>query len=240
MVEIKSVPCHPENLGRKLFRAPSLGIQLTVPDLFEEKMIRLLLDRGATLKDAYSGVMGEGPAGLLPVAPMQPCVEEVLRVKCFDPDTGKYVVCGGQFTCVEFRKCFDQYVRATEAFPDKPKGRMEIAPGVYAPGTSEERCIRSNFHRSGDVAEAYILCEAMDIMPDWKGALEVIATALTKEPGADLYDVIKVAYMMQQSEPEPEPEPIPPVNHEPTAELVKVDWMFLIAAAGVVYLASRR
>lgn len=234
-VELKLVPCNPEYPGRKLFRAPSLGIELTVPDWYEDKMIRLYLDRGATLKDSYYGA---GVSSLFPVAPMQPCVEEVLRAKTFITDTGEYVVGVGQFTCVEFKKCFDRYVRATERFPDVPKGRMEIAPGVYAPGSTEERCIKANFHKDGDMAKAYILCGAMEITPDWTGALGIMATALITEPGADLYDVIKAAYMMK--EPEPEPEPIPPVIHEPPADLVKVDWMFIIAAAGVAYVALKR
>ena len=236
-VELKLVPCNPEHPGRKLFRAPSLGIELTVPTWYEDKMIRLGLDRGSTLRDAYAYA---GVLSLYPVAPMQPCVEAVLRAKGFDPDTGRYIVTGGNFTCVELRKCFDQYVRATSRFPDVPKGRMEIAPGVYAPGSTEERCIKANFHRSGEIAEAYILCGAMEIIPDWTGALGIMATALITEPGADLYDVIKAAYMMKEPEPEPEPEPITPVIHEPPADLVKFDWMFILAAAGIAYVALKR
>ena len=222
--------CESDNPGRKVFRASGL-LELTVPNWHEDYMIRLALNRGSDLESAYAYA---GVSSLIPPEEIRSCCESILRTKSFDPKTGKYVVAGGNWTCLEFRKCFDQYMKANTDYPDS--GRMEVAAGVYAPSQSEAVCIRSEFHRSGDIASAYDACCA-DIAPKWAGAMEFISSALTGDPGADLYEVIKAAYMSGPAEPEPG-NGNGTQNHAPADEK-KTDWPFLAVGAVLILLLLR-
>ena len=213
--------------GRTIFKEEDLGIALVVPNPVEDLQIRQRMYIGGSLASAY------GYAGALaayPIEPLRGCCEAVLRAKRFNAALGKYVLQTWQFTYDEFYRCISEYVRAVLEFPDDP-GRIEVAPGVYAPSSSEELCIKGAFHSSGDIRSAYEACGASEIFPTWPGAAEVLEAALSAKPAGDMYDMIKTAYMMR-------PEP-PPPDHIPTGGS-GIPWLLVGAGALLALLSMKK
>lgn len=214
----------PSYRGRTIFLEEELGIRLDVPGPVEDHYIRQRLYIGGSMAEAYGYA---DVLGLYPIEPLRPCCEAVLRAMRFNAALGYHVLETWTFTYDEFYKCIQEYVRATLEFPEG-RGRMEIGPGVYAPSSSEELCIKGAFHKSGDIANAYLICGASDVFPKWTGAAEVMATALGAQPAADLYDIVMTAYMMRPADP-------PPPVHIPPQVEAKIPWG--LALVGVLALA---
>jgi len=215
------------------------GLTLTVPDMITDRQIRWLMDRDMSLVDAYKRA---GFGDFIPDPGIRPCISAALRKKYFDTNTQTWKATGGMFTCVEFHKCFVEYLKAQRVFPEaKAERRMQIAKGVYAPSAGEERCIRDKFAKQIDLLTAYTQCGAGDIIPDWPGAMDFMSRALTATPDENLYQIIKTTYRLHALAPEPPPE-VPPgdLPISPPAEDKKPFPLIYVLIGAVVFLSLSR
>lgn len=225
-------PCEPYTGARITFR--SEGLRLTVPNIIEDQNIRWMMDRGKSLVDAYKAA---GAGSIIPDAAIRPCISEKLRYRRIDPITGRSEISApGQFTCAEFHRCFEDYIRAQRAFPeDRPsERRLQIAPGVYAPSAAEDQCIRQKFLMFRNLTQAYHDCGAGDIIPSWPGAAQFISNALTASPDTHLYEITKTAYQLFGVKPKPKPPPISPPPDKKDVSLSS----YILIAVGALFLES--
>lgn len=187
--------CDAKDPGRKKFtmQTDEGTVSLTVPNYLEDKQVRWLVDKGKNVVDAYTNA---GIWQILPERGMRPCIYDALRIKYYDPESGERQLTGGNFTCHEFHKCFENYLTTFRQYPEK-RGRITIAPGVVIPSPDEEKCIRSRFIVSKNLPKSYHECGAADILPKWEGALDAISETLTKYPQVELYHIIRTIYYLQ-------------------------------------------
>lgn len=219
--------CNPKDPGRKKFtmQTDEGTVTLTVPNYLEEKQVRWLVDQGKPLLDAYRNA---GIWAILPETGMRQCIEDALRIKYYDPESGARLQTGGNFTCIEFHHCFEDYLRAFREYP-ADRGRITIAPGVIAPSPEEQTAIKARFSVSKNLPKAYTDCGAADILPKWEGAIPAIAKTLTDYPQADMYNVIKTLYYLQTQTPQPHAAH----HHAPADDKKRTPWKLWIVAAGI-------
>ena len=181
------------------------GVSLHVPDMFEDKMLRYLIDQGMRINDAYGQMM---MSALVPPQGLTVCCKDALRTKWYNPESGRWELSGWGFTCSEYYKCFVNYVDALRA--TQVRGRIKIAQGVYVPSPWEETCIRRAFVSRGDVTAAYSECDASDILPKFPGAIDGLNRLLASKESSKhtMYDMIKTLYELQ-------PQARPPTRHAP-------------------------
>lgn len=237
---VKTVPdeCLPYTPTRRTFREGSL--KLTVPSILEDKKIRWLLERGKSLEDAYKDA---NAWYIIPDAAMRDCIELVFKIPYFDPQSGEWKTAPGQFTCVGFHKCFQDYVKAQAAFPEQEYAarRMRIAPGVYSPGPAEEACIQQAFLKQIPLDEAYGQCGAGDIIPSWPGALQDIATAYVtaigkNKPFPPIYDITKRSHQLFALKPPAIAPSISPSISPPPEEEKKPSKLIYFVIGGIALL----
>lgn len=207
---IKKIPdqCQGYTGQRNVLKVGSLS--LTVPSVLEDKQIRWQLERGISLSDAYKRA---GAGNIIPDVALQKCIELVFKTPYFDPTAGEWKTAEGQFTCVGFYKCLQEYAAGQDAFPQDAAAdrRLKIAPGVFSPSQKEESCIKIKFLDQLGIEEAYKKCGASDIIPRFPGGLELIQTAFVNtmaktEPFPPMYEIIKRAYQMYAIQPPDLPE----------------------------------
>jgi len=202
---VKTVPdaCLPYTPTRRTLREGSVSV--TVPSIQEDEQIRWLLEHGNSIEDAYKNA---NAWHIIPDQAMRDCIELVFKEPYFDPVAGVWKTSPGQFTCVGFHKCLQQYARGQAAFPEEQAGkrRMRIARGVFAPSEREESCIQQKFLKQVPLDEAYRQCGAGDIIPFWPGGLQDIATAFmtamgNQKPFPPIYEILKRSHQLYAIRP---------------------------------------
>lgn len=239
------IECENYTGQRRILREGSLS--LTVPSMLEDEKIRWQLERGVPLVDAYQRA---GAYYIYPDVSLRRCVEEVFKTPYFDPDTGEWKTGAGQYTCVEFQKCLQQYASGQAAFPEESLSdrRVSVAPGVYAPSPQEERCIKGKLLELIPLEVAYDECGAGDILPGWSGALAFVQSAYMNaiaenKPFPSLYNLTKRAYQIYAIQPQEAPATpphipaIPPPITPPPEK--KTPWALYLVIGGVAVLMSR-
>jgi len=228
----KQIPeqCAGDPVTRIFFRSGNLS--LVVPSALELKAITYYMQRGVSLVDAYKD---SNVKSLIPHAAMRACVSQVLKTQYYDSTTGERKTTGGQFTCIGFSNCFDEYVGGQFVFPQilTTDRRMRIASEVFAPSWSEEACIKAAFMKQTPLEEAYRGCGASDIIPDWPGALQFIETAFissiaSRKPLPPLYEVIKRSHQLYALQP---PAVSPPLSPPPASYPLPVSWPVPVSPA---------
>ncbi len=235
-------------------------LQLVVPNAIEDRNIRFLLGRGKNLVDAYTDA---GARYILPAGALRTCIELVFKIPYYDPRAGEWKTAAGRFTCTGFHKCFQEYVRAYEVFPETQTGdrRMMIAPGIFTPSWNEEICIVDKFLMQEPLAEAYRQCGAEEIIPRWPGALAFIEKALISSVGKSipfppLYEITKRSHQLYALQPPPTPPPAPalsppvsapisapislPVSPPPEEKKKLPIVKYILIGAGILLLVSDR
>jgi hypothetical protein len=207
--------CDPEYAGRKTFS--SGVIKLTVPSYLEDDFIRYMLNFGKSLEKAYQEAEA---SSIYPDPACRACVRrEILQSKYYDVMSQDWKHVGGNYTCMIYFRCFEEYLNAFRDFPiqDDVDRLMRLAPGVYVPSPRQKACIVSEFTRSGDLYSAYRNCGAIDFYPWWPGGAAFVSATLRNSPHINLYDSIKDSYIMATLYPGQEtlPSRITPMTEPP-------------------------
>ena len=244
---VKTIPdqCQGYTGQRKVLKVGSLS--LTVPSVIEDRQIRYQLERGKVFSEAYKHA---GAGSIIPDVPLRKCIELVFKTPYFDPASGEWKTAAGQFTCVGFYKCLQEYAAGQATFPEKDPAdrRLMITPDVYAPSVKEESCIRTKFLEMMSIEEAYKSCGASDIIPTFPGALNLIQTAFTNaisksEPFPPMYEIITRAHQLYAIQP---PEPLqvpatapPPATPPPEEEKKKKPWIIYLVIGVLVFVVIK-
>lgn len=195
--------CNPDVISRKYF-ALCEGVRLTVPTIKEDKHLRALIVYGASLEDAYNAPMtypGTDLHDLIPEeAGLHACIRDVLNTQRVDisaPTPKMVPQYPGNMTCIEFWRCYADFINAKRQFEATEKrGRIQIGENAFVPSLPEQDCIRKEWLNTGDVAEAYELCGAADIIPWWQDGVSGLNEALRVKINVNIYDVLRVSYTM--------------------------------------------
>lgn len=225
--------CEPTNPGRKRFTVPNQPEirDLVVPNYLEDRDVRWLVDHGRSLKRAYQEAR---ISSIYPTEALVPCIFDALKVKYLDKRTGEMKLTGGNFGCLQYFACYEQYIKGIRAYPDT-SGRMEIMPGLYAPSPAEDTCIRKNWLLNGDIRAAYDWCGATDIFPNAPGAETFLNNAIRNVPGKKLYTIIRDLFYTAGPE-EPPTDDEPPAHTPHNGNGFQYSWL-LIAGIGVLLLS---
>lgn len=233
-------PCAGAYGTRKTFVDTPLGVKLIVPSATEEKRLRWLIDRGASIEQAYSQTSGMGYPNIYDILPeegMRPCCTQVLKSKWLD-NSGKWQPGGWGNTCAGYFDCFSQHLRAVQEYGQGKRGRTVIAPGVVAPNTEEANCIKRRFPTTGDIVATYISCGCKDIIPDFPGAIVGLTDLLARRVKKPLYEMLRTLYELSQALPPPADPKQPPI-HEPLPDK-GANWMLYAGGAAILALLAFR
>lgn len=190
--------CPPERALRKTFTFPHYAatLNLTVPSVLEDKIMRSLIVKGYSLYDTYRYGMG---ADYIPDAALRNCIRSALAYRYWDAEDGRWKSAPGKFTCDSYWRCFQEYTRAFVKHPalDPLDRRMELADGIFTPSPAESKCIRESFTtQTGNLLASYQACGCPEIYPTWPGAATWISTGIKNNPQLNLYYMIKDHYML--------------------------------------------
>ena len=146
-----------------------------------------------SLESSYKAV---GISHLIPEETgLHACIRDVLKTQRRDISTGLMVPqYPGNMTCIEFWRCYADAINARRETGER--GRIKLGDNAYVPSLPEQECIRKEWLNTGDVAEAYRLCGAADIIPWWQDGVSGLNEALKVKINVNIYDVLKVSYTM--------------------------------------------
>jgi len=207
------------------------GVRVKLHDMKLDKELRWLIDQGMSFDNAYRQI---GWWDDIPPEGMRRCCYDVLRTKWYDPISDTWKRSGWGHTCAGYFHCFEDYVEALRE--TKKRGRIKIAPGVYAPSPEEENCIKMRFHLSNDIVRAYSECGAIVILPAFPGAIEGLSKLMRTSTGTPMYEMIKTLYAFAAPPPEHAPPPDTPEDDrkpEPTY------WLYAAGVVGLILLTRR-
>lgn len=248
--------CTPDRSISTMFsykHADGRSLHLWLPGVIHDLILRENVEKGMSVYDAYvaSGVGADKAPGMA----MRPCIRSALLTKGYGMTIAKT-------TCDQYWHCFQEYIRGYQKYPvaDALGRRMEIAPGVFAPGKTEETCIRDTYMKLRSLRDAYNYCGCAEIYPALPGAAEFIAGKIAEKPRFNLYWAIKEHYILYRTgepvptvvptpipvEPTPAPEPTPGPEPEPTTfipvtlppeeeEKAGISWLPLVLGGVVVF-----
>jgi len=219
-------PCEGTYGTRRTFMLE--GVSVVLHDMVMDKQLRYMIDWGESFNNAYGKI---GMWDDIPPQGMRTCCHDVLRTKWFDPLTGTWKRSGWGHTCAGYFHCFEDYVAGLR--DTGQRGRIRIAPGVYAPSPEEERCIKLRYHASQDIGKAYNECGAIDILPTFPGAAAGLSKLMSTIIGSPMYEMIKTVHAITALGEPHQPHHTPPEPETPNY------WLYAGVAVGAVLLLRK-